>query len=37
MLLQHDEEHRTAALVTLQTQLVIRDSTGPVPVLAADA
>jgi LacI family transcriptional regulator len=32
MLLQHDEEHRTTALVTLQTQLVIRDSTGPVPV-----
>jgi LacI family transcriptional regulator len=41
MLLQPHEEHRTAALVTLQTQLVIRDSTGPVPVMshavAADA
>lgn len=32
MLLQHDEGQRTTALVTLQTQLVIRDSTGPVPV-----
>jgi LacI family transcriptional regulator len=29
MLLQHGEEHRATALVTLQTQLVIRDSTGP--------
>ena len=32
MLLQPDEEHRATALVTLQTQLVIRDSTGPAPV-----
>lgn len=41
MLLQHEDEHRTNALVTLQTQLVIRDSTGPAPVpssaVAADA
>jgi LacI family transcriptional regulator len=32
MLLNHDDEHRSTALVTLQTQLVIRDSTGPAPV-----
>ncbi|MFF5229054.1 LacI family DNA-binding transcriptional regulator [Dactylosporangium sp. NPDC000521] len=31
MLLQHDDERRTNALVTLQTELIVRDSTGPNP------
>lgn len=31
MLLQHGEDRRTTALVTLQTDLVIRDSSGPRP------
>jgi LacI family transcriptional regulator len=31
MLLQHGDDRRTTAQVTLQTELVIRDSTGPVP------
>ncbi|WP_432839257.1 LacI family DNA-binding transcriptional regulator [Dactylosporangium sp. CA-092794] len=30
LLLHHDEDHRAAALVTLQTELIVRDSTGPV-------
>lgn len=31
MLLSHGDDRRTTAQVTLQTELVIRDSTGPVP------
>ncbi|GAA1360880.1 LacI family DNA-binding transcriptional regulator [Catellatospora chokoriensis] len=31
MLLQHGDDRRTTALVTLQTELVIRDSSGPGP------
>jgi LacI family transcriptional regulator len=31
MLLQHGDDRRTTALVTLQTKLVIRDSSGPRP------
>ncbi|BCB80270.1 hypothetical protein Pflav_066800 [Phytohabitans flavus] len=31
MLLQHGDDRRTTAQVTLQTELVIRDSTGPAP------
>lgn len=31
MLLQHGDDRRTAAQVTLQTELVVRDSTGPGP------
>jgi LacI family transcriptional regulator len=31
MLLQQGDDHRTSAQVTLQTHLVIRDSTGPAP------
>jgi LacI family transcriptional regulator len=31
MLLQHGEDRRTAAQVTLHTTLIIRDSTGPAP------
>jgi LacI family transcriptional regulator len=35
MLLQHGDDLRTTAQVTLQTQLVIRDSTGPAPYVPA--
>ncbi|HKT00803.1 MAG TPA: LacI family DNA-binding transcriptional regulator [Rugosimonospora sp.] len=35
MLLQHGEDRRTTAHVTLQTTLVVRDSTGPGPYRAA--
>jgi len=31
MLLQHGDDRRTTALVTLQTELVVRDSSGPGP------
>jgi LacI family transcriptional regulator len=31
MLLQHDDDRRTTAQVTLQTELVVRASTGPAP------
>jgi LacI family transcriptional regulator len=31
MLLAHGDDRRTTAQVTLQTELVIRDSTGPGP------
>jgi LacI family transcriptional regulator len=31
MLLQHGDDRRTTALVTLQTELIIRDSSGPSP------
>ena len=34
MLLQHGDDRRTTAQVTLQTELVIRDSTGPGPASA---
>jgi LacI family transcriptional regulator len=33
MLLQHGDDRRTTAQITLQTELVIRDSTGPGPYL----
>jgi len=36
MLLQHGDDRRTTAQVTLQTELVIRDSTGPGPHSHAD-
>jgi LacI family transcriptional regulator len=36
MLLQHGDDRRTTAQVTLQTELVIRDSTGPGPHWRAD-
>jgi len=36
MLLQHGDDRRTTAQVTLQTELVIRDSTGPGPHRRAD-
>jgi LacI family transcriptional regulator len=36
MLLQHGDDRRTTAQITLQTELVVRDSTGPVPVDAAE-
>jgi LacI family transcriptional regulator len=36
MLLQHGDDRRTTAQVTLQTELVIRDSTGPGPHPPAD-
>jgi LacI family transcriptional regulator len=35
MLLQHGDDRRTTAQITLQTELVIRDSTGPGPHLRA--
>jgi LacI family transcriptional regulator len=35
MLLQHGDDRRTTAQVTLQTELVIRDSTGPGPHVPA--
>jgi LacI family transcriptional regulator len=31
MLLQHGDDRRTTAQATLQTELVVRDSTGPGP------
>jgi LacI family transcriptional regulator len=31
MLLQHGDDRRTTAQVTLQTELIVRDSTGPAP------
>jgi LacI family transcriptional regulator len=34
MLLQHGDDRRTSAQVTLRTELVVRDSTGPGPHLA---
>jgi LacI family transcriptional regulator len=37
MLLQHGDDRRTTAQVTLQTALVSRDSTGPGPYLAANS
>lgn len=37
MLLQHGEDRRTTAQVTLQTALVIRDSTGPGPQPRSDS
>jgi LacI family transcriptional regulator len=37
MLLQHGDDRHTTAHVTLQTTLVVRDSTGPGPYLAAAA
>jgi LacI family transcriptional regulator len=36
MLLQHGDDRRTTAQVTLQTELVIRASTGPAPHCPAD-
>ncbi len=36
MLLQHGDDRRTTAQVTLQTELVIRASTGPAPQLLPD-
>jgi LacI family transcriptional regulator len=36
MLLQHGDDRRTTAQVTLQTILVTRDSTGPGPHAPAD-
>lgn len=36
MLLAHGDDRRTTALVTLQTELVIRDSSGPGPQRPAD-
>ena len=36
MLLQHGDDRRTTAQITLQTELVIRDSTGPGPHWRAD-
>jgi LacI family transcriptional regulator len=36
MLLSHGDDRRTTAQVTLQTELVIRDSTGPGPHSLAD-
>lgn len=37
MLLSHGDERRTTAHLNLQTELVIRDSTGPAPALAPTA
>jgi LacI family transcriptional regulator len=37
MLLQHGDDRRTTAQITLQTELVIRDSTGPGPHALAGA
>jgi LacI family transcriptional regulator len=36
MLLRHGDDRRTTAQVTLRTELVVRDSTGPGPHRPAD-